>query len=533
MTTETMEPGRLLAGRYEVGELLGAGGFGATYRARDLGRFGTACVVKELLPARQENEIARRLFEREARTLCELSHPQIPTLHAYFEADGRFFLIQDFVDGETLAAHLRRVTRMPEPEVRDVVLQLLNVLVYLHGRTPPVIHRDIKPANIILATDGRVVLIDFGAVREAIGGDDQHTSIGTAGYTPREQAVGRTTPSSDCYALGATALHMISGTHPVDWHDRTTGRLDWRGKIPCSPDFEQFLDGMLAELAMRFPNAEAARDALLNGSTALAGEVTLISPSAAAQGSVPHRTFVASPPDLTPAHATPRSNPATPTPQPVRVVPETPKRNRAMVLVPAVLVIAAAGAWVATSGGTGTATDGDGRALGNTAVAVDSACTEPRTISYRTESQFDVRLLCPAGWSERYVSSVRASRVQSASDPTQVWAALWRPASATESVAAFAQRWKQTVQPELGQVTLLQEARSDASLTRYHVMQSTPGAPRYGSLQIERLTIAGSTYVVWSLVLGRTDVSRATAGTILSSIEYIDPNAPATAAPPP
>ena len=201
--SKEIAPGTVLANRYEVVALLGAGGFGATYRSRDLARFGTICVVKELLSTRSENEIARRLFEREARLMSELSHPQIPTLHAYFEEDGRFFLVQDFVEGETLATRLTREGRLAEREARAVVASLLNVLEYLHGCTPPVIHRDIKPANVIVGTHGSVYLIDFGAVRQAVGGDEMHTAIGTAGYTPREQAVGRPSPTSDLYALGA------------------------------------------------------------------------------------------------------------------------------------------------------------------------------------------------------------------------------------------------------------------------------------------------------------------------------------------
>ena len=271
VTARELRPGTLLATRYEIVERLGSGGFGSTFRARDRSRFDADCVVKELLSARQENDTARRLFEREARVLLDLRHPQIPTLHAYFEEDGRFYLVQDFVDGETLGARLRRDTRLPESEVRRIVGSLLDVLDYLHSRTPPVIHRDIKPANIMLGADGRVFLIDFGAVREAIsGGEDQGTAIGTAGYTPREQAVGRPRPSSDLYALGATALEAVTGLHPLEWHSARTGKLDWKGHVSCSDEFETFLDGMLAEVQDRFDTAGHARDALRGTTTPVA-----------------------------------------------------------------------------------------------------------------------------------------------------------------------------------------------------------------------------------------------------------------------
>lgn len=264
VTGRELRPGTLLATRYEIVERLGSGGFGSTFRALDRSRFNADCVVKELLSVRQENDVARRLFEREARVLLDLHHPQIPTMQAYFEEEGRFYLVQDFVDGETLDERLRRDTRLPEVEVRRIVESLLDVLSYLHGRTPPVIHRDIKPANIMLGANGAVYLIDFGAVREAIGGspEEQGTTIGTAGYTPREQAVGRPRPSSDLYALGATALEAVTGLHPLEWHSARTGKLDWKGRVSCSDAFEAFLDGMLADVQERFDTAERARTAL-------------------------------------------------------------------------------------------------------------------------------------------------------------------------------------------------------------------------------------------------------------------------------
>jgi len=263
-----------------VGSLLGSGGFGATYRAVDRARFGAACVVKELHPGRRSNETARRLFEREARLLCELSHPQIPKLHAFFEEEGRFYLMQDFVEGETLDDRLARVTRLGEGEVVSIVDSLLGVLEYLHGRSSPVIHRDIKPANIILGTDGLVHLIDFGAVREAVGGDRQHTSIGTPGYTPREQAIGSPRPSSDLYALGATALELLSGLPPLEWHDRATGQLSWKGRITCSHALELVLEGMLADLPQRFPTATSARQALQGAMDMGAAPSVAIAPAA-------------------------------------------------------------------------------------------------------------------------------------------------------------------------------------------------------------------------------------------------------------
>ena len=537
MTGDAKEP-VVFAGRYEVGEILGSGGFGTTYLARDLARFGTQCVVKELLPSRQGNEVARRLFEREARLLCDLSHPQIPTMHGFFEADEHFFLVQDFVHGETLQARLARETRLSETVTREIVLQLLDVLEYLHQRTPPVIHRDIKPANIILASDGRIVLIDFGAVREAVGGDDKHTTIGTAGYTPSEQMIGRATTASDCYALGATALQMISGLHPVEWHDHRTGRLDWRGHVTCTPQFESFLAGMLAPLQERIPNATEAREVLLGGETQL-GPSSGVAPDGRSTGSVPAHASGASAVPTPSAPISALSTPATPVPaipapsaaavrMSERVVAEAPRSRRMWFAVPVLAVVAAAAVWAMKGGGTASsAAPADGADGSMTAGAVaDSSCTEPTTLSRRTESEFDLHVLCPADWTTRYLPAIRTTRVAAAQDSTQVWAALWRPAAAGEGVVAFAERWRATMAPVLGgALTLEQEAKPDADLARYRVTRGAQGVMLTGSLQVERTSVGGNAYMVWSLLLGATEQSRPMALQVLGSIDYVDPSA--------
>src|SRR5262249_16779785 len=154
-----------------------------------------------------------RLFEREARALADLQHPRIPKLLAYFERDDEFFLVQEFVQGETLENRLARESRLGESFVRGIVLQVLEVLQYLQRRQPPVIHRDIKPSNLIIDAAGQVHLIDFGAMRQAIAvrPSEVGTSIGTSGFTPAEQIFGQPVPASDLYALAATALNLLSG----------------------------------------------------------------------------------------------------------------------------------------------------------------------------------------------------------------------------------------------------------------------------------------------------------------------------------
>ena len=261
---KVMTPGTVVGTRYEISKLIGQGGFSMTYLAIDKQLMDYPCVVKELLLSHHANELAVTLFKREAQVLLKLDHKHVPKVHACFEEHGRLFLVQDFVEGETLDSKLVRDGPLSEARVRDIVLQLLDVLEYLHGHEPRVIHRDIKPANLIAKPDGSIVLIDFGAVREALGGSDSagQTQISSAGYSPHEQYIGHAGPASDIYALGATALHLVSGVHPRDWHDPATGRFSFGGKLPCSPKFAAVIERMVADLPQRFQSAQSVRAAL-------------------------------------------------------------------------------------------------------------------------------------------------------------------------------------------------------------------------------------------------------------------------------
>jgi hypothetical protein len=210
------------------------------------------------------------LFEREARVLASLDHRRIPKLESFFVVDDAYYLVQEYVEGRTLDAELQACGRLPEAMVRRILAEVLDVLEYLHARSPAVVHRDIKPSNLILGAEDRVYVIDFGAVREAIstvGGSAGGSVIGTPGYMPLEQLMGSPVPASDLYALGATALHLVSGTPPDQWHDKATGRVRAiAGRIGCSPAFEAVLSKMLAQFAEeRFARAADVRQALGNG----------------------------------------------------------------------------------------------------------------------------------------------------------------------------------------------------------------------------------------------------------------------------
>ncbi len=202
--------------RYELLQPLGQGGQATTYLASDT-HSREKVAIKELRLDRAADWKSIELFEREASALRSLSHRAIPSyVDAFHLDDGqRFFLVQQFIDGKGLDTRLARGGSITATGVKDFLRQMLDILVYLHGLSPPVIHRDIKPSNILIGDDGDYSLIDFGAVQiintDSIGGS---TVVGTTGYMPPEQLMGCATPASDLYALGATAVHLLTGTHP-------------------------------------------------------------------------------------------------------------------------------------------------------------------------------------------------------------------------------------------------------------------------------------------------------------------------------
>ncbi|MEO0408214.1 MAG: serine/threonine-protein kinase, partial [Cyanobacteria bacterium P01_A01_bin.135] len=192
-----------LRGRYRPLHLIGQGGFGRTYLAEDCDRLKALCVIKQLSPQVTGTESTRKataLFTREAVRLDELGeHPQIPALLAYFEQDGYLYLVQQYIEGVSLAQELQRNGPFNEANVRRVLLDLLPVLQFVHARQ--VIHRDITPTNILRRRrDHRLVLIDFGVAKQLRleSGQQPGTQIGTEGYAPVEQLRGgQAYPASD------------------------------------------------------------------------------------------------------------------------------------------------------------------------------------------------------------------------------------------------------------------------------------------------------------------------------------------------
>ena len=231
---------KLLNNRYQVIQVLGAGGFGETFLAEDMHMPSRRrCVIKQLKPVTnspQTYQLIQNRFEREAATLEFLGEgsEQIPKLFAYFSETGQFYLVQEWIQGQTLGDIVKAQGTLSETTVRQMLLSLLSVLDYVHSKG--IIHRDIKPDNIIIrSANGKPVLIDFGAVKETIrsvvspgGYPTQSLVIGTPGYMPSEQAVGRPVYASDIYSLGMTAVYLLTGKHPYELQTHPqTGEVIW------------------------------------------------------------------------------------------------------------------------------------------------------------------------------------------------------------------------------------------------------------------------------------------------------------------
>nr|RNJ70431.1 MAG: hypothetical protein EDM05_04695 [Leptolyngbya sp. IPPAS B-1204] len=267
-------PLSLLRGRYQAVQLLGQGGFGRTYLALDEDRLKSRCVIKQFSPQVQGTkslEKAVRLFNQEAVRLHELGeHTQIPALLAYFEQDGYLYLVQQFIEGQSLLQEMKQHGAFNERQIRDVLADVLPILRFVHRHQ--VIHRDITPMNILRRqTDDRLMLIDFGVakqIREEAAGE-VGTRIGTEGYAPMEQfRGGKAYPASDLYSLGATCLHLMTETRPDNLYDPLNGRWVWRDYLQhekgvvVSDQLAHILDNMLRDLVNeRYQSAdEVMRD---------------------------------------------------------------------------------------------------------------------------------------------------------------------------------------------------------------------------------------------------------------------------------
>ncbi|MEH2268456.1 MAG: serine/threonine protein kinase [Nostoc sp.] len=270
--------GKLLDHRYQVIRVLAMGGFGQTYIAQDTRRPGNPiCVVKHLKPGTDPRvfDTAKRLFNSEAETLEKLgNHDQIPRLLAYFDENQEFYLVQEYIEGHTLAEELIPGKRWNERQVIQLLQEVLEILEFVHRQG--VIHRDIKPDNIIRrASDNKLVLVDFGAVKQlrtqlvTVGGQPSATVvIGTPGYMPTEQGQGKPRPNSDIYSLGIIAIQALTGLQPTELQeDPETGEIIWRHSVTVNHRLAAVLSKMVRyHFKDRYQNAtealQACKDAI-------------------------------------------------------------------------------------------------------------------------------------------------------------------------------------------------------------------------------------------------------------------------------
>ncbi len=248
--------GPLIGGRYRLGRQLGKGSQGELFLARDeKAKAGadTEVVVKRLRPSGAWKSF--ELFEREAKVLSQLRHAGVPRYHATIEEPpGTFNLVMGYVPGEDLRTLTAR-RRLSQLELRDVLIRALEVLDYLHTRTPAVIHRDLKPSNILRGADGRISLVDFGGVLDAARERGGSTIVGTFGYMAPEQLHGQATPATDLYALGATIVALAGGVEPEDV-PRKGLRMDLARHLPS---LDETFRGVLAAMTDPDPDKRPQR----------------------------------------------------------------------------------------------------------------------------------------------------------------------------------------------------------------------------------------------------------------------------------
>jgi serine/threonine-protein kinase len=268
----------LLKDRYQILDILGKGGFGKTFVARNISMpEDSLCVIKQLHLVSKDTQVrqmAKVLFDREARILGSvICHPQVPKLIEYFEDKEQFYLVQEYVKGHNLHHEVKVNGSFSEAGVKQFLSEILPIVQYLHQKN--ILHRDLKPANIIRRSDDcQIVLIDFGAVKHEVGAilansnDDATTfttfAVGTPGFVPPEQMARRPVYASDIYALGITCIYLLTGKTPKHLDsDPLTGKIYWQKYLTVSEKFAQVLEKMMAlSLSERYQSVEQVLQAL-------------------------------------------------------------------------------------------------------------------------------------------------------------------------------------------------------------------------------------------------------------------------------
>ncbi|MEG4458848.1 ankyrin repeat domain-containing protein [Microcoleus sp. N9_A1] len=268
---------RNLVKHYQIKKLLGEGGSSTTYEAVDL-QTHQRVALKALSLQKMNDWKVLELFEREANVLSKLNHPGIPRYLDYFYVDTPdnrcFYIVQELAEGQSLASLVENGWHASESEIQRIATQILEILVYLHSQTPPVIHRDIKPQNIVFKSpinshkqkDWAVCLVDFGAVQNTYYNTLMRgsTVVGTYGYMAPEQFLGQAVPATDLYGLGATLLYLLTHRSPAELPTNILEK-NFRSQIQISSAFAGWLGKTIAsDLENRFQSAQKALETLRN-----------------------------------------------------------------------------------------------------------------------------------------------------------------------------------------------------------------------------------------------------------------------------
>ncbi|MDX9723571.1 MAG: serine/threonine-protein kinase, partial [Myxococcota bacterium] len=277
--------------RYRILELLGSGASAQTYLCEDQASSGRRVALKLLRVEHLESWKYFELFEREAKVLASLDHHGIPKLFDFFELSAKgqertsLGLVQEYIEGSSLAKRIEKGPRFAEAELIQLCLGILEILDYLHSSSPPVFHRDIKPSNIIVRPMGSPVLIDFGSVCDGWRPADEQgsTIVGTHGFMPPEQYLGQVSAASDLYALGATLLNLVSGRAPREFSFES-GRIELPEELPMAAGMRRLLTALLEPAPRDRPkSARDARDLRLDPTPA----TSTLKPSAEVHALVP------------------------------------------------------------------------------------------------------------------------------------------------------------------------------------------------------------------------------------------------------
>ena len=261
------QPGDIINDQYRITDILGKGGVAITYSAIDLETESNVAI--KVISLKQLSDWKQiELFQREAEVLAKLDHPAIPRYIDYFtletEKDKAFYIVQQQAPGKSLAQLIENGWRTTEKEVKNIAQQILEILIYLHSLEPTVIHRDIKPNNLIRSDEGKIYLVDFGAVQNTYYNTlmQGSTVVGTYGYMAPEQFRGKALPGTDLYSLGATLLYLLTHRSPAELPQDTL-KLNFSNSVDISQSFADWLDKILEpDVEDRFASAEVALNQL-------------------------------------------------------------------------------------------------------------------------------------------------------------------------------------------------------------------------------------------------------------------------------